>query len=137
MTALMTAGAVHAGVLEIAVTGVTQARGHIRVDLCTQDTFVNKNKTCPYSGASPATVGSTVVRFANVPPGDYAVQVFHDETDAGVVHQNILGIPKEPIGFSNDAPLHLRGPRFQEAAFSVGSEAKRITLRLRQLMGGH
>ncbi len=137
LIALMTAGVVQAGVLDIAVTGVTQARGHIHVDLCTKDTFVNPKKTCPYSGTAPAVLGATLVRIADVSPGDYAVQVFHDETDTGVVHQNVLGIPREPIGFSNDAPLHLRGPRFQEATFSVGREAKRITLRLRHLLGGH
>ena len=124
----------HAGRVEIAVTGVTEARGHVRVELCTKDTFLTS--TCPYQGQAPATVGSTVVRIAEVPPGEYAAQVFHDETDQGVVHQNLLGIPREKIGFSNNAPVRLRGPRFTDAAFSVGSEIERITLKVRRLFGG-
>lgn len=123
-----------AAIVEVAVTGVAQARGHVRVELCTRDTFLTE--ACPYQGAAPATVGATVVRIAEVPPGVYAAQAFHDETDQGVIHQNLLGVPRERVGFSNDAPLHVRGPRFKEAAFLVGDEAERITLKLRRLFGG-
>jgi uncharacterized protein (DUF2141 family) len=124
-----------AALVEIAVTGVTEARGHVRVELCTKDTFLTSS--CPYQGQAPATVGATVVKIAEVPPGEYAAQVFHDETDQGVVHQDLLGIPREKIGFSNDAPLHIQGPRFKDAAFMVGSELERITLKVRRLFGGH
>jgi uncharacterized protein (DUF2141 family) len=124
----------YAALVQVAVTGVTEARGLVRVELCTRDTFLKSN--CPYQGQAPATVGATLVQIDEVPPGEYAAQVFHDETDQGVVHQNLLGIPKEKIGFSNDAPLHLRGPQFKEAAFSVGSELSRITLKVRRLFRG-
>ena len=122
-----------AAMVQVAVTGVTQARGHVRVELCTSDTFLTD--TCRIQGQAPAVVGSTTVTIDDVPPGQYAVQAFHDVTDQGVVHQNLLGVPKEAIGFSNDAPLRLRGPRFKDAAFSVGREAERITLKLRRLFG--
>ena len=122
---------VRAALIEVAVTGVEEARGHIRVDICTRDTFLKT--ACPYQGVAEAKVGATIVKIAGVPPGLYAAQVFHDETDQGVVHQNILGIPREAIGFSNDAPLRVRGPRFVDAAFSVEHGVERITLRLRRL----
>jgi len=119
--------------VEVAVTGVARARGHVRVELCTRDTFLTQD--CRYQGAAPAEVGATVVQIPEVPPGVYAAQAFQDETDQGVIHQNFLGVPRERVGFSNDAPLHLRGPRFKDAAFPVGDEVKRITLRLRRLFG--
>ena len=121
-----------AAVVEVAVTGVVNARGHIHVDLCTEDTFLKDN--CPYEGSAVATPGSTLVRITGVPPGQYAAQVFHDEHDDGHVHRTILGIPTEPIGFSNDAPLHLHGPKFKEAAFAVAHGVERITLRLRDVL---
>jgi uncharacterized protein (DUF2141 family) len=122
-----------AAIVEVAVTGVAEARGHVRVELCTRDTFLTE--ACPYQGAAPAKVGATLVRV-EAPPGVYAVQAFHDETDQGVIHQNLLGVPRERVGFSNDAPVHVRGPRFKDAAFMVGDEAERITLRLRRLFSG-
>jgi uncharacterized protein (DUF2141 family) len=130
----VTATSVSAAVVEIAVTGVTQARGHVHVDLCTQDTFLKPN--CPYQGSAPAVPGETVVKIAGVEPGQYAAQVFHDEDDSGTIHRNFLGIPTEPVGFSHDAPLHLRGPRFTDAAFAVEHGVERITLRLRNLLRG-
>ncbi len=127
------AGPASASVVEVAVTGVRDTRGDVRVDICTRDTFLRA--TCPYEGMAPATVGATVVKVAGVPPGLYAAQAFHDVTGEGHVHQNVLGIPREGIGFSNDAPLRVRGPRFQDAAFSVGGPLERITLKLKHLFG--
>ena len=123
-----------AALVEVAVTGVTDTRGHVHVELCTRDTSLKE--TCPYQGSAPASVGATVVKIAGVPPGQYAAQVFHDENDSGTVELNALGIPTEPIGFSNDAPIHVlrRGPIFTEAAFSVEREVQRITLKLRDLL---
>ncbi len=126
----LSAGAARAAMVEISVTGVAEARGHVRVELCTKDTFLTDS--CPYQGQAPATVGSTMVTI-EAPPGEYAAQAFHDETDQGVVHQNLLGIPREKIGFSNNAPLHLRGPHFKDAAFFVGDQVQRITFHLSRL----
>jgi len=129
---LLVSGSAHATLVEIDVTGVAAARGHVRVELCTKETFLTSS--CPYQGEAPAVVGSTLV-MVEAPPGEYAVQAFHDETDQGVVHQNLLGIPRERIGFSNDARLHARGPLFADAAFQVGDEGRRITIKLRRLFG--
>ena len=130
LTALTQAAS--AAVVEIAVTGVVHARGHIHVDLCTEDTFLKDN--CPYEGSAPATPGSTTVVISGVPPGEYAAQVFHDEHDEGKIRRTVLGIPTEGIGFSNNAPLHLHGPKFKEAAFAVEHAIERITLRLRKIL---
>lgn len=125
------ASAAHAAEVEIAVTGVAEARGHVHVDLCTRATFLKDD--CPFSGAARATPGETLVRIDGVPPGEYAAQVFQDRNDNGKVDQNFLGVPLEPVGFSNDAPIRLTGPRFKDAAFAVVRRVERITLRLRRL----
>jgi uncharacterized protein (DUF2141 family) len=131
---LFAAQSARAADIEVDVAGVEQARGHVRVSICTEGTFLKT--TCPYEGSAEARPGLTVVKIDGVPPGVYAAQVFHDDTDGGVIHQDLLGIPKEAVGFSNDAPLHLAGPRFSEAAFSVRSGVERIGLKLRRLFGG-
>jgi len=130
----VSASLAQAGVVEIAVTGIVQARGHVRVQLCTKDTFLKP--TCPYEASAPATVGETVVKVNNVEPGEYAATAFHDDTDQGVVHQNFLKIPRERIGFSNDVPVHFHAPHFKDAAFFVGHELQRITFKVRHIMGG-
>jgi uncharacterized protein (DUF2141 family) len=132
--AVLSPGGSQAAQLEVHVTGVSNPHGHVRVELCTRQTFLTSS--CPYMGAAPATLGDTVVEISEVPPGEYAIQAYDDDLDAGHVHQNILGIPREPVGFSNDAPLHVQGPIFSEAAFKVGEGAREVTLRLRKILLG-
>ena len=127
------ASAAHAAIVEVAVSGVRNTNGRVHVDLCTQATFLKGD--CPYHGDAEARPGATVVTIAGVPPGAYAAQAFHDETGAGVVHQGLFGIPKEAIGFSNNAPLRVSGPAFDDAVFNVDQGVARISLHVRRLLG--
>jgi uncharacterized protein (DUF2141 family) len=119
--------------VEIAVTNVHRTSGHVRVALCTKTTFLKPN--CPYSASAPARAGETTVTVSGVAPGEYAAQAFDDETDAGKVHRNFFGIPREGIGFSNDAPMHLGGPKYKDAAFAVSGSGAQIRFKLRYLLG--
>lgn len=79
--------------------------------------------------------GTTIIKLANIEPGDYAVQATYDENDNGKVDRGLFGIPKEGVGFSNDAPIRLGPPRWKDAVFTVNAD-KSVALRLRYLMGG-
>ncbi|HEX4709104.1 DUF2141 domain-containing protein [Phenylobacterium sp.] len=102
--------------------------GSVRVDVCTRETFLHSN--CPYSGTAPAQVGETTVTIADVPPGVYAVQAYHDIKDIGRLDQGPFGVPREGLAFSNDAPIGLRGPNFDRAAFTHGEDPQTLRLRL-------
>lgn len=117
--------------IEVAVTNVTTAKGNIHVDICSEKTFLTSD--CVYFTTVPAVIGTTIVTIPNVPPGRYASQVFHDRNGNGHVDRT-FGIPTEPVGFSNDAPVHMRPPKFDDAAFEHGTTPQRITLRLRSFL---
>lgn len=121
----------HATTLEVDVSGVRSGQGFVRAAVCSRATFLTDN--CEYFADATAVAGETVLRVPNVVPGVYAVQVFHDDTGRGVIHQGLFGIPREGIGFSNDAHLHLRGPKFSEATITAAGPTTRIALRLRYL----
>jgi uncharacterized protein (DUF2141 family) len=115
--------------LQIAVTGVQNAKGVVHVDICTPETFL---KDCAWSGKAPARAGTTIVTITGLPPGRYAAQGFHDENGNGKVDRGLFGIPKEGVGFSNDAPIRLAPPKLSEALFDfAGAETPRITFKLR------
>jgi uncharacterized protein (DUF2141 family) len=121
------------GALVFEVDGVRDDSGHVRVDVCTEDTFLRKN--CPYSGAAPAVKGITTVRVENVPPGVYAAQVFHDHNDNGKVDRaKILGVPLEEVGFTNDAPVGLHGPRWSKAKVIHDSPEQTLSVTLRKYL---
>lgn len=118
-----------AGTLDVAVSGVPDARGHVRVAVCERAEFLRPH--CLHHAFAPAVAGTTMVRVPDLPPGIYAVQAWHDANDNGRIDRNWLGLPTEAIGFSRDAPMRFGPPRFDDAAISVGPIVSRFALRLR------
>jgi len=74
---------------------------------------------------------SVEVPFENIPPGIYAVAVFLDKNGNGKIDKNILGIPKEKYGFSNNKYPLTRAATFTEAAFTIGEKELSISIRLK------
>lgn len=68
--------------------------------------------------------GVTPVTFKDLPPGEYAAAVFHDENASGEFDTNFIGLPEEGYGFSNGAKAGFGPPSFDEAAVIVSSEAQ-------------
>ena len=62
----------------------------------------------------------------DVPAGDLAVLVYVDENDDGVLDKNFIGIPKEPLGISNN--YRPKGPPAFERARFVVAEGESTTL---------
>jgi uncharacterized protein (DUF2141 family) len=127
LAALPLLGATSPTSIEVAVRNVRTAQGRVHVDICTRATFL---KDCAYMGEAPARIGTTTVLVPNVPPGLYAAQAFHDRNNNGKVDQGLFGIPKEGVGFSNDA-LHMSTPKFDDAAFRHEGRDQQITIGLK------
>jgi uncharacterized protein (DUF2141 family) len=68
--------------------------------------------------------------FSGIVPGTCAVSVFHDENSNGKLDTNLVGIPREGVGASNDARGHLGPPKFDAAAiqFAGGRLNLKITI---------
>lgn len=61
--------------------------------------------------------GRASCEFSGIGPGTYAISAFHDENSNGKLDTNILGIPREGVGASNDAKGHFGPPKFDQASF--------------------
>ncbi len=129
---LLTAAAPVGAPIEVNVSGIRSAQGLVRVMVCPKETFL---KACPWSASTPAHVGQVTVVVNGVPPGHYAVQAYHDADSDDKLAQNWIGIPREGIGFSNDAMSHLTRPRFSVAAFDHGTTRQRIAVTVRYFLG--
>jgi len=68
--------------------------------------------------------------FEDIPPGTYALAIVHDENMNGKLDTNVLGIPKEGYGFSNDAKALLGAPSFSAASFPYNGENLDLTIDL-------
>ena len=60
-----------------------------------------------------------IIIFEDIPFGTYAVGVFHDKNNNRRLDRNILGMPVEFYGFSNNARGIIGPPSFQEAEFEL------------------
>lgn len=114
---LLAGGAVQAAKVDVALGGARVQTGQFQIALVDVDGYDGKAK--PLAGRVLAPEGDTTrVVFDDIAPGRYAVMVTHDENGNGKFDTNIVGMPTEGYGFSNN-PRVMRKPTFDEAAFDV------------------
>ena len=108
--------------LEVQVLDVSSSEGDILVALYTEEeTFLKFEHVYRTQGA-PATEGMTRVIIADLPLGEYALAIFHDENGNEELDTNLLGIPKEPLGFSNAKMKTFGPPSFEDCVFRFDSD---------------
>jgi uncharacterized protein (DUF2141 family) len=132
---LLLAGTVHTcfaqNDLKIAIVlNKPEAGGLLRVALCNSKEAFDSEKGCKLLSA-PADGPVVHMTFTDLPAGEYAVKVFHDINSDSELNTSWIGWPKEPYGFSNDAPVNMGPPPYRLAAFRVkdGPNSIRIALR--------
>lgn len=65
--------------------------------------------------------GRESYRLSDIPPGEYALLVYYDENGNGRLDKNFIGIPSEPLGFSNR--YQPKGPPgYSRARFAIEEE---------------
>ncbi len=130
---LATASTAHAGALNVAVENNRSGKGVVRIDVCRETEFLTDR--CAWHAHAPARLGTTMVTVTGLPAGHYAVQAYLDENDNDKFDQGLFGMPKEGIGFSNNARIGLSAPKFTAAQFAFDGEARTIAIRLRYFLG--
>jgi uncharacterized protein (DUF2141 family) len=71
--------------------------------------------------------------FTDMPPGNYAIFVFHDANNNAKMDTNFLGIPSEAYGASQNKLPFAAKPKFAANQFTLTSFDKYLTIRLRNL----
>ena len=107
--------------LKVSVKNIETQRGKIRICLANERTdFL---KACFLSKEETA-VGKVVTAvFQHVPPGEYAVSVYHDEDGNGELNKKgPFGIPSEAYGFSNNPRAYFGPPDYEDCTFQVSSD---------------
>ena len=119
------------GTLVVEMTGFRNDQGNVSVAL------FNQGQAYPKSPEKAvAIIYSRIVNkkasatFDQLPAGEYAVSVYHDENNNKKMDTNIFGIPKEGVGASNDARGHFGPPKYQDAKFYFDGTTKSISIRI-------
>lgn len=108
--------------LTVTVNNVSSNDGKVSVAVYnSSDGFLKFDKVFK-AAAVPSQMGSTEVLLKDLPKGTYAIAAFHDENGNDELDTNILGIPKEPLGFSKGKMKTFGPPSFEECAFELTSD---------------
>lgn len=119
--------------LEVSVEGVTEATGRVWVGVYASAEDWEAGREAASGWIEP---GGAPLRLEGLNPGTLAVQVFHDANANGDFDRNMMGIPSERYGFSNDPRPRFRGASFSEAAITLApGEAAAITITLHGVRG--
>jgi uncharacterized protein (DUF2141 family) len=76
---------------------------------------------------------SCEISIPNLEPGVWAVSVFHDSNENGIVDTNFIGIPKEGIGVSKNVIPAMRAPNFSECKFDLDTPQKELVIDLKYI----
>ena len=115
---------------------ITELRGDISLEMEINNLESNKgpiyirildeNENPVIVGTSPVINYSSEISFDSIFPGKYAIQFFHDENKNQKMDFNLIGIPKEKFGSSNDVKQILGPPKFEKMLFEIYEDKKII-----------
>jgi uncharacterized protein (DUF2141 family) len=68
--------------------------------------------------------GKVALHVEGLPAGRYAITVVHDVNANGKLDSNMMGMPTEPFGFSNNPVIRFGPPDFEDAVVTIAQDAK-------------
>jgi uncharacterized protein (DUF2141 family) len=121
-----------AGTLRVRVTGLRNDTGKISASLFgTRDGFPEDVTKAFRTTTGTIQNRESMLVFENVPRGEYAIALLHDENENEKMDKNLVGIPKEGYGISNNVKAVLKAPSFEEARFVMDNEALTLEIQVR------
>lgn len=107
------------GQLTIRFEGLRSNKGLMRVCMTRNKAHFPKCEDDPVAFKASVAAGKDAhILFSNVPPGDYALMVMHDENSNAKL-DTMLGIPREGVGFSRNPRLRFGAPSYDAVVFTV------------------
>ena len=109
--------------LTIDMTGFRNDKGNIAIALYKDAKSFKDNNivNAPYTMLFTAN-GSKNLTLHNIPAGQYAISILHDENRNGTIDTTSRGFPTEGYAYSNNVGK-LYAPSFKDAAFSHTADA--------------
>lgn len=124
------------GRLEIKFTELRSDKGMIAIGINTSSEGWPKKPQIELNWKKEDVVdGTFTVKLPELPYGPMAISVLDDE-NSNLEMDMRLGIPREGFGFSNDAPVGLSPPKFEESSFPFSRSGQQITIRIRYMGKG-
>lgn len=102
--------------LVVKITGLKPLKGELYIAIHQRPEYFQVSDSAMIRKIVKIENETQTVILDKVPAGRYAVAVYHDEDLNGKLNTNVVGIPREGYGFSNNPKVPGR-PKFEQAAF--------------------
>jgi uncharacterized protein (DUF2141 family) len=117
--------------VQVRVSGLRGAAGQVLASLFTNAKgFPSEHVHAFQKHRVGITNGVAEIAFTNIPPGDCAIAVCHDENANGDMDLSLFGRPREGHATYRDARRRFGAPRFRDAAFTVGTNAVEVEVEM-------
>ena len=109
--------------ITVPVSGLRNNTGDVRFGLYNSAATFPKDGQYYRGVVAPIVNQQATCTFDNIPPGTYAVSLFHAEKGETKLRTGFFGQPEEGYGFSRNAPSSMGPPAFSAAAYSYAGGA--------------
>lgn len=110
--------------LTVTVTNIKNNQGKVLVGMYSGDN--NFMKKTIYGKVGEIKANTAKVVFENIPDGEYAISLYHDENNNGKLDKGWFGIPKEGYGCSNDTKGNMGPPKYEDAKFILSNHKSMV-----------
>ena len=115
--------------LNVKITNIKEVNGHLEIGVYNNPELfpkVDQQYKVFYIKVTASNMNYTIKGLKH---GQYALAIFHDLNSDTICNRNIMGIPTEKYGFSNNVRPFLSAPSFEDAAINLNSK-KTIIIQL-------
>lgn len=115
--------------LTIKISNIEKIKGEIKVGVFNTDTNFLKEGYAIKNYAIKVENNTAILTITDLPKGEYAVTMYHDQNSDNECNRNFIGIPKEPYGFSNNIKPKMSAPKYKDCKFSF-TDNKTLNIKL-------
>ena len=119
------------GQITLTVSGGDAGVGRIMVSLFNSPQSWMKEPQAERSAEVDA-AGNVRLVFDDLPPGDYAIAVIYDKNANGKLDTGLFRIPKEKVGFSNNARGRFGPAKWDAARFTLSDTGVEVSIELKR-----
>ncbi len=122
---------VDADLMKITISNIKSTKGNMMVAI------FNANQQFPgdvavLSKVEPVIhIGKMTIYIDDLPFGEYAISIYHDENSNKILDSNLFKMPTEPYGFSNNARGRFGPPSFEDAKINFNNGQREFSITLK------
>lgn len=117
--------------LQITVSNIKVAKGNMMIAVYNVDQKFLGQEHVTAKVEQVTQTGEMTITIDDLPFGEYAISIYHDENANDILDTNFFKLPTEPYGFSNNARGTFGPPSFEEAKIIFNTDQQNIKISLK------